>query len=177
MYDMVNGNERRFVRTWLGFVECTLTSCVGRSRVLRHSLKCWEQEVPWFGATKNDAKRSNTFGSSSFNTEFENTSINLNVDARVDDEDDVHELQRPIGRDKAKGLKKKGAGSSSSMNVEVLARLMVSELTTQNESVIAIKKEERATFLKIKRRKVTCRDRELEIQEYKQLHKYLYAAI
>nr|GEW18550.1 hypothetical protein [Tanacetum cinerariifolium] len=58
-------------------------------------------------------------------------------------------------RDKAKGLKKKGAGSlgsSLSMNDEALARLMVSELVTQIESTMAIKKEECATFLEIKMR-------------------------
>ncbi|GJW48008.1 zinc finger BED domain-containing protein RICESLEEPER 2-like protein, partial [Tanacetum coccineum] len=142
--------------------------------VLRHSLKWWEQEVPRFGGTKNDAKRSKTFWSSSFNTEYEDANINLNVDARDDDEDDVQELQRLIGRDKAKGLKKKGAGSSgssSSMNDEVLDRLMVSELATQTESAMAIKKEERAAFLEINRREVVCRERELEIQKYKQRQK------
>ncbi|GKG16349.1 hypothetical protein Tco_0358672, partial [Tanacetum coccineum] len=59
----------------------------------------------------------------------------------------------------AKGSKKKGAGSlgsSSSMNDEALARLMVSELATHNERAIAMKKEERVAFLEIRRRKVEC---------------------
>ncbi|GJY82763.1 hypothetical protein Tco_0496139 [Tanacetum coccineum] len=106
-----------------------------------------------------------------FNTESRNASINLNVDVRDDDEDDVHELLRPIGMDKAKDLKKKGArssGSSANINDEALARLMVSELATQTESAMAMKKEERATFLEIKRREVACRERELKIQEYRQ---------
>nr|GEZ73226.1 hypothetical protein [Tanacetum cinerariifolium] len=71
---------------------------------------------------------------------------------RNDDEDDAQELQRPIGRDKAKGSKKKGARSSrssSSMNDEALARLMVSELVTHNERAIAMKKEECTTFLEM----------------------------
>ncbi|GKA35351.1 hypothetical protein Tco_0721842 [Tanacetum coccineum] len=45
-------------------------------------------------------------------------SINMNVDVGNDEEDEVEELRRPMGRDKAKGLKKKGlrsSGSSSSI--------------------------------------------------------------
>ncbi|GKC80415.1 hypothetical protein Tco_1131189 [Tanacetum coccineum] len=105
-----------------------------------------------FGAKKKDAKRSKTSRSSSFNTESGDASINLNVDAGDDDGDEVQELQRQIGRDKAKGSKKKGAGSSgssSSMNDEALARLMVSELATHNKRAIEIKKEERLAFLEI----------------------------
>nr|GEV08757.1 hypothetical protein [Tanacetum cinerariifolium] len=101
-------------------------------------------------------------------------SINLNVDARDDDEDDAQELQRPIGRDKAKGSKKKGARSSrssSSMNDEALARLMVSELVMHNERAIAMKKEERTTFLETRKREVEYRERELAIHEYKQCQK------
>ncbi|GKB43948.1 hypothetical protein Tco_0888890 [Tanacetum coccineum] len=82
---------------------------------------------------------SKTSGSSSFNTESRDASINLNADIGDDDEDDVQELLRPIGRDKEKGLKKKWVGSSrssSSMNDEALARLMVSELATQTKSTM-----------------------------------------
>ncbi|GJY80796.1 hypothetical protein Tco_0493547 [Tanacetum coccineum] len=115
--------------------------------VLRHSPKWWDQEVLKFLTNKNDAKRSKKFGSSSFNTKFEDA------------------------MDKAKGLKKKVAGSSgssSSMNDEALARLMLSELPTQNKTVMAMKKEECAAFLEIKRREVECREREIEMQEYRQ---------
>ncbi|GKB38496.1 hypothetical protein Tco_0883438, partial [Tanacetum coccineum] len=129
--------------------------------VLRHSPKWWDQEVLKFLTNKNDAKRSKKFGSSSFNTKFGDASINLNVSARDDDEDDVHVLPLPIDRDKAKGLKKKvvgSSGSSASMNDEALARLMLSELATQNKTVMAMKKEECATFLEIKRREVECRE-------------------
>ncbi|GKC98693.1 hypothetical protein Tco_1168968, partial [Tanacetum coccineum] len=58
-------------------------------------------------------------------------SINLNVDVSDDEEDEVQEIRRPIGRDKSKGpIKKKGprASGSSSTNDEALARLMVSEM-------------------------------------------------
>ncbi|GJW37236.1 hypothetical protein Tco_0060156 [Tanacetum coccineum] len=71
-------------------------------------------------------------------------SINMNVDVGDDEEDEVEELRRPMGRDKAKGLKKKelrSSGSSSSTNDEALARLMVSELAMHNERAIGIKKE------------------------------------
>ncbi|GJU98878.1 hypothetical protein Tco_1328149 [Tanacetum coccineum] len=60
-----------------------------------------------------------------------------------------------MGRDKAKGLKKKrsrSSGSSSSMNEEALAKLMVSELAMHNERASRMKKEERLAFMEIKRR-------------------------
>ncbi|GKE45759.1 hypothetical protein Tco_1473043 [Tanacetum coccineum] len=52
------------------------------------------------------------------------------------------------------------------MNDEALARLMVSELATQSEIAMAMKKEEHATFLEIKMREVECRERENAMQEY-----------
>ncbi|GKA11138.1 hypothetical protein Tco_0690571 [Tanacetum coccineum] len=61
-----------------------------------------------------------------------------------DEEDEVEELARPMGRDKAKGLKKKGvgsSGSSSSMNDKALTRLMVSELAMHNKRSMAIEEE------------------------------------
>ncbi|GJU07523.1 hypothetical protein Tco_1123953 [Tanacetum coccineum] len=60
-----------------------------------------------------------------------------------------------MGMGKAKGSKK-GAGSlgsSSSMNDEALARLMISELTMHNERSMATKKEECLAFLEIRRTK------------------------
>ncbi|GJV34025.1 hypothetical protein Tco_1394425 [Tanacetum coccineum] len=81
------------------------------------------------------------------------------------------EVPRPMGRDKARGSKKKGAGSSGSsvnMTDEALATLMVSELATQTASAMAIKKEERVAYTEIKRREVECRERELEMQAYRQ---------
>nr|GEY07064.1 hypothetical protein [Tanacetum cinerariifolium] len=53
--------------------------------------------------------------------EYGDASINLNVDVGDDRENEVQELRRPIGRDKSKGLKKKGprsSGSPSSTNDE-----------------------------------------------------------
>nr|GEZ40695.1 hypothetical protein [Tanacetum cinerariifolium] len=116
-------------------------------------------------------QRYKTSGSSSFNIEFGDASINLNVDVGDGEKDEVQELQIPIGRNKAKGLKKKGlrsSRSSSSTNEEALARLMVFELEMQNKHAIKIKKEERLAFLEIKRKKVKCHEQELSMQEYKQ---------
>ncbi|GJV63533.1 RNA-directed DNA polymerase, eukaryota, reverse transcriptase zinc-binding domain protein [Tanacetum coccineum] len=85
------------------------------------------------------ARDTRHYGSSSFNTEFGEASINLNVDVGDDEEDEVQEIRRPSGKDKAKGyMKKKGSRSSgsSSTNEEALARLMVSELAMHNERAI-----------------------------------------
>ncbi|GJS98416.1 B-box zinc finger protein 22 [Tanacetum coccineum] len=121
-----------------------------------------DTEVPNFAAKHQASKRYKTSGS--FNTG--DASINVNVDV-VDDEEEVQELRRPMGRDKAKGLKKKGprsSGSSSSTNDEALVRLMVSELAMHNVRAIKMKKEERLAFLDIKKREVECRERELALR-------------
>nr|GEV06322.1 hypothetical protein [Tanacetum cinerariifolium] len=62
-------------------------------------------------------------------------SFNLNVD-EMRMKNEAYEVPRPIGRDKAKGSKKKGVGSSgSSINMidEALVGLIVFELATQTE--------------------------------------------
>ncbi|GJW88098.1 hypothetical protein Tco_0163438 [Tanacetum coccineum] len=92
-------------------------------------LKWTETKVPKFLAksVEGSGKRYKTSGSSSFNTESGEASINLNVDVSDDEEDEVQEIRRPIGRDKAKGsMKNKGqrASGSSSTNDDALARLM-----------------------------------------------------
>ncbi|GKC13527.1 hypothetical protein Tco_1010309 [Tanacetum coccineum] len=54
-----------------------------------------------------------------------------------------------MGRDKAKCLKKKAprsSGSSSTMNDEALARLMVFEMAMYNERAMKMKKEEHLAF-------------------------------
>nr|GEW91298.1 hypothetical protein [Tanacetum cinerariifolium] len=109
-------------------------------------------------------KRYKSSGYSSFNTESGEASINLNTNVGNNDEDEVQEIRRPMGRAKARDdAKKKGssASGSSSMNDEALARLMVTEIATQE-------KEQRDSFLGIKGREVGCRERELEAQEYRQ---------
>ncbi|GKC80550.1 hypothetical protein Tco_1131324 [Tanacetum coccineum] len=86
-------------------------------------------------------------------------SINLNTNVGDNDEDEVQEIRRQMGRDKARdAAKKKGRTSralgSSSINNEALARLMVTEMTTQE-------KEQRDAFLEIKMREVERHEREL----------------
>ncbi|GJX58700.1 hypothetical protein Tco_0290090 [Tanacetum coccineum] len=50
----------------------------------------------------------------SFTQDYEDASINLNVDGGDDEEDEVQEVERLMGREKAKVLKKKGQGASGS---------------------------------------------------------------
>ncbi|GJS76229.1 hypothetical protein Tco_0726110 [Tanacetum coccineum] len=95
-----------------------------------------ESELSKFAAhSGGGSKRYKSFGSSSFNTEFREASINLNTNVGDSDEDE-----------RASGL--------SSMNDEELARLMVTKMTTQE-------KEQRDAFIEIKMREVECREREL----------------
>ncbi|GKA33297.1 RNA-directed DNA polymerase, eukaryota, partial [Tanacetum coccineum] len=90
--------------------------------ILKGSLKWMQSEVPKFAAKSGEgSKRYKTSGSSSFNTDSEEASINLNANVGDDEEDEVKEVRRPIGRDKAKdAAKNKGskASGSSSMNDE-----------------------------------------------------------
>ncbi|GKA26963.1 glutathione S-transferase T3-like protein [Tanacetum coccineum] len=74
-------------------------------------------------------KRHKSSGSSSFNTESGDASINLNNtvagddEVVVDDDDEVQEFRRPVGRDKARAAgKNKGskASASSTMNDDAL---------------------------------------------------------
>ncbi|GKA34441.1 gamma-glutamyltranspeptidase 1 [Tanacetum coccineum] len=137
--------------------------------ILKKSPKWWEQVVPKY-SNPNVAKKSKTSGSSSFNTESGDASFNLNVDAEDEDENEVKEIPRTMGKDKARGSKKKGVGASGSsvnINDEAFAMLMVSELATQTQSIVAMKKEERDVYMEIKRREVDLRERELEMQAYR----------
>ncbi|GJS59553.1 hypothetical protein Tco_0654337 [Tanacetum coccineum] len=52
------------------------------------------------------SKRHKTSGFSSFNTESGEASINLNTNVGDNDEDEVQEIRRPEGRDKARALEK-----------------------------------------------------------------------
>ncbi|GJV83857.1 putative reverse transcriptase domain-containing protein [Tanacetum coccineum] len=62
--------------------------------VLKYSPKWLKQVVPKYSKS---SKKSKTSGSSSFNTESGDASINLNVDAGDDDENEVHEILRTMG--------------------------------------------------------------------------------
>ncbi|GKF11994.1 hypothetical protein Tco_0049920 [Tanacetum coccineum] len=85
--------------------------------------------------SQGSSKRQKSSGSSSFNAESGDASINLNN--IVNDEDDVQEIRRPEGRDKAKNKGPKASGSST-MNDDALAR-----------------------------REVECREREIAAAEYR----------
>ncbi|GKD12481.1 hypothetical protein Tco_1196888 [Tanacetum coccineum] len=132
-------------------------------------------EVPKFLTDEKVGKRYKTYESSLFNTESGDACVNLNVDAGYDEEDEVRDVApRPIGRDKAKNLKKKWVGSSgtsSIMNDEALARLMVFELAMHNEHAKEMMKQERAEFLEIKKKEMKIHEQELAMQEYKQRQK------
>ncbi|GKF41239.1 putative reverse transcriptase domain-containing protein [Tanacetum coccineum] len=107
---------------------------------LRH---CWEilkdrpkwQEIaiPKISTGSEGSKRHKSSGSSSFNTESGEASINLNTNVGDNDEDEVQKIRRPEGRDKARGVRKnKGskASGSSTINEDALARLMVTEMAS-----------------------------------------------
>ncbi|GJU50923.1 hypothetical protein Tco_1220478 [Tanacetum coccineum] len=107
-------------------------------------------------------KRHKSSGSSSFNTESEDASINLN-NIVADDDDEVQEIRQPVGRDKARAaVKNKGskAPGSSTMNGDALSMLVVNEMTTDEV-------EQREAFIELKRREVECREREIATTEYR----------
>nr|GEV46300.1 hypothetical protein [Tanacetum cinerariifolium] len=109
------------------------------------------------------SKRHKSSGSSSFNTEFEEANINLNTNVGDNNEDEVQEIRRLGGRDKARAAgKNKGSKTlgSSTMNDDALARLMVTEMTNHET-------EQREKNLEIKRREVECRERDIATQEYR----------
>nr|GEY00191.1 hypothetical protein [Tanacetum cinerariifolium] len=129
--------------------------------VLKYSLKFQEIAFPNFNqGSQGSSKMHKSSGSSLFNAESRDASINLNN--IVHDEDDVQEIRRLEGRDKAKAAaKNKGskAPGSSTMNDDALARLMVTERT-------AAEVAQREKFMELKRRKVECREREIAAAEY-----------
>nr|GEW24244.1 proline-rich receptor-like protein kinase PERK1 [Tanacetum cinerariifolium] len=62
-----------------------------------------------------DNKRHKSSGSNSFNTEYGEASINLNTNVGDNDEDEVQEIRRPKGMDKARGAgKNKWSNTSGS---------------------------------------------------------------
>nr|GEV81828.1 hypothetical protein [Tanacetum cinerariifolium] len=81
-------------------------------------LKWQEIALPKFSTESGGSKRHKSFGSSSFNTESREASINLNTNVGDNDEDDVQEIQRSGGMDKARAVgKKKGSKASGSPTV------------------------------------------------------------
>nr|GEY54516.1 reverse transcriptase domain-containing protein [Tanacetum cinerariifolium] len=115
----------------------------------KDSPKFQEIQFPNFNqGSDGSSKRHKSSGSSSFNTESRDASINLNT--IVVDEDEVQELRRPGGRDKARAAAKNNgskASGSSTMNDDALARLMVNEMTSAEV-------QQRKAFMELKRREV-----------------------
>ncbi|GJX96871.1 reverse transcriptase domain-containing protein [Tanacetum coccineum] len=130
--------------------------------VLKDSLKFQDIAFPNLNqGSQGSSKRHKSSGSSSFNTESGDASINLNN--IVADDDEVQEIRRPGGSDKARAAaKNKGskASESSTMNDDALAKLVVNELTTAEV-------EQREAFIELKRREVECREREIAATEYR----------
>ncbi|GJW38482.1 RNA-directed DNA polymerase, eukaryota [Tanacetum coccineum] len=129
--------------------------------------------LPFNTGFEGGSKRHKSTGSSSFNRESGEASINLNTNVDDNDKDEVQEIQRPEVKDKARAAARKNkwskSSASSSVNEDALARLMVTQMGAQE-------KEERLAFLEIKRREVKCRERELEQQDmrfYLQSYDYL----
>ncbi|GJZ20046.1 ALP1-like protein [Tanacetum coccineum] len=114
---------------------------------LRHSWEILKDSPKWQEialskfATESGggSKRHKSSGSSSFNTESGDASINLNTTVGDNDEDEVQEIQRPGGRDKARAAGK----------------------------IKAQEKEECLAFTEIKRREVKCRERDVAAQDYR----------
>ncbi|GJR26133.1 hypothetical protein Tco_1102365 [Tanacetum coccineum] len=82
--------------------------------------------IPKFATESGGSKRHKSSGSSSFNTESGEASINLNTNVGDNDEDEVQEIRRPQGKDKARYAgKNKGSKSlgSSTVNEDALTRL------------------------------------------------------
>ncbi|GJX57387.1 putative reverse transcriptase domain-containing protein [Tanacetum coccineum] len=76
--------------------------------ILKYHPKWQEMAIPTFNTgSEGSSKRHKSTGSSSFNTESGEASINLNTTVGDNDDDDVQEIRRPQGRDKAKAAGKR----------------------------------------------------------------------
>ncbi|GKE43537.1 hypothetical protein Tco_1470821, partial [Tanacetum coccineum] len=78
---------------------------------LKDSPKWNTQELPKFATeSMGGSKRHKSSGSSSFNTKSGDASINLNTNVGDNDEDEVQEIRRTMGMDKARAAgKNKGS--------------------------------------------------------------------
>nr|GFC84780.1 hypothetical protein [Tanacetum cinerariifolium] len=104
------------------------------------------------------SKRHKSSGSSSFNTESEEAIINLNTNVGDNNKDEVHEIRRPGGRDKARASgKNKGSKTSrsSSVNEDALARLMVTDMTGERTT---------RKILRDQKMNVECHDERLQLK-------------
>ncbi|GKE92230.1 ALP1-like protein, partial [Tanacetum coccineum] len=91
-YQAETGNTFKYCHCW---------------EVLKDSPKWKETEHPKF-ATKSErgSKKQKSSGSSSFNTESRDASINMNTNAGDNNKDEVQKIRRTMGRDKARAAGK-----------------------------------------------------------------------
>nr|GEU72523.1 hypothetical protein [Tanacetum cinerariifolium] len=132
-----HGNARKKdsfgLRLWITYRAKQKWKVVGRTIWWweNRSLKFQEMAFSNFNqGSEGSSKRHKSSGSSLFNTESGDASINLNNTVAGDDE--VQEIRRPGGRDKARVAaknKRSKALRSSTMNDDALARLVVNEMT------------------------------------------------
>nr|GEV71901.1 hypothetical protein [Tanacetum cinerariifolium] len=161
-YDMVVGKWKtvrpavvRFYGVYSNVMRMAQESRAGDEDYVQRAMIHYQDE------TGGSSKRHKSYGSSSFNIESWDASINQNT--TVSDEDEVQEIRRPRGRDKARAAaKNKGskASGSSTMNDDALARLMVNEMTSAEV-------QQREAFMELKRREVECHEREIAAMEYR----------
>nr|GEU38861.1 putative ribonuclease H protein At1g65750 family [Tanacetum cinerariifolium] len=138
-YDMVVGK-------WKMVRPAVVRFCGVYSNVMRMAQESGAGDEDYVQKAMGSSKKHESSGSSSFNTESEDASINLN--STVADDDEVQEIRRPWGRDKAKAAttnKGSKASASSTMNDDALAKLVVNEMTTAEV-------EQREAFIELKRR-------------------------
>nr|GEY62048.1 hypothetical protein [Tanacetum cinerariifolium] len=94
-------------------------------------------------------------------------SFNLNTRARddKDEEEDVQEVQQPMGRDIAKKKGVTSTKSSASSNEDALARLMVNEYVDLTQTYKERKSKNVEAFIEIKKREMDLRAQEIKMQE------------
>ncbi|GKB68449.1 hypothetical protein Tco_0929861 [Tanacetum coccineum] len=144
-------------------VKQVATSPTKKKKATRNRQKLVTQTEPaprqtaW--TTKEEIVLAKGWRSISENSERESGDASINLNNTDNDEDDVQEIRRPEGRDKAKNKGSKASGSST-MNDDALARLMVTEIA-------AAEVAQREKFMELKRREVECREREIAAAEYR----------
>ncbi|GKE47695.1 hypothetical protein Tco_1478953 [Tanacetum coccineum] len=76
--------------------------------ILKNSPKWKQSELPKFATeSRGGSKRYKSSGSSSFNTESVEASINLNTNVGDNNEDEVQEIRRLMGKEKVRDVTKK----------------------------------------------------------------------
>ncbi|GJW73534.1 zinc finger BED domain-containing protein RICESLEEPER 2-like protein [Tanacetum coccineum] len=139
---------------------------------LKECSKWKEVELPNFEAHRQKKnKRYKSSGSSSFNTsQSTKGSLNMNMQCGDDKENDVQEVQRPMGRDTTKNKWAASSASTTSGNDETLARLMVIKYANLNNPY-NVKKTQNWEALEIRKNVSKLKEQELRMREYEQRQK------